>query len=388
MITRIQIRNFKSLSDFDLDNIGMFTCLIGLNGAGKTTLLQALDFLGHLVSGQTDFRGWSRNELLTAGEKLRTIAFRITFKIPQFEEIFWAGKYNVDRMKFSEEFIFTYNHIQNKIEKYYLILRDGRLLYEGMPLETTKIVSKNISDYNYKGSVLSAFMYDDAVICAVRDELQGLKSLELLSPETLRHASKPVENMGIGGEGLAGFLYNLSKENYSELNSTIKNYYHYINNFYIKNKKFGWKQLLSKEVTGSEIPATHVNDGFLRIIAILTQKYSKKKFLLFDEIENGINQELIEKLLDTLRNFNGKQVMVTTHSALVLSYLSDEEARQSVVLLFKDKKGSTRATRFFELPEIAEKLRFLGPGEAMGDTDLVKLTNDLAENAVAGQEMV
>ncbi len=386
MITRIQIRNFKSLSDFDLDNIGMFTCLIGLNGAGKTTLLQALDFLGHLVSGQTDFRGWSRNELLTAGEKLRTIAFRITFKIPQFEEIFWAGKYNVDRMKFSEESIFTYNHIQNKIEKYYLILRDGRLLYEGMPLETTKIVSKNISDYNYKGSALSAFTYDDAVICAVRDELQGLKSLELLSPETLRHASKPVENMGIGGEGLAGFLYNLSKENYSELNSTIKNYYHHINNFYIKNKKFGWKQLLSKEVTGSEIPATHVNDGFLRIIAILTQKYSKKKFLLFDEIENGINQELIEKLLDTLRNFNGKQVMVTTHSALVLNYLSDEEARQSVVLLFKDKKGSTRATRFFELPEIAEKLRFLGPGEAMGDTDLVKLTNDLAEKAVAEQE--
>lgn len=386
MITRIQIRNFKSLSDFDLDNIGMFTCLIGLNGAGKTTLLQALDFLGHLVSGQTDFRGWSRNELLTAGEKLRTIAFRITFKIPQFEEIFWAGKYNVDRMKFSEEFIFTYDHIQNKIEKYYLILKDGRLQYEGMPMKTTKIVSKNISDYNYKGSALSAFTYDDAVICAVRDELQGLKSLELLSPETLRHASKPVENMGIGGEGLAGFLYNLSKENYSELNSTIKNYYHYINNFYIKNKKFGWKQLLSKEVTGSEIPATHTNDGFLRIIAILTQKYSKKKFLLFDEIENGINQELIEKLLDALRNFNGKQVMVTTHSALVLNYLSDEEARQSVVLLFKDKKGSTRATRFFELPEIAEKLRFLGPGEAMGDTDLVKLTNDLAGNAVAGPE--
>ena len=70
----------------------------------------------------------------------------------------------------------------------------------------------------------------------------------------------------------------------------------------------------------------------------------------------------------------------------MLNYLSDEEARQSVVLLFKDKKGSTRATRFFELPEIAEKLRFLGPGEAMGDTDLVKLTNDLAGNAVAGQE--
>ena len=169
----------------------MFTCLIGLNGAGKTTLLQALDFLGHLVSGQTDFRGWSRNELLTAGEKLRTIAFRITFKIPQFEEIFWAGKYNVGRMKFSEEFIFTYNHIQNKIEKYYLILRDGRLLYEGMPLETTKIVSKNISDYNYKGSVLSAFMYDDAVICAVRDELQGLNRLNyfLLKLYAMRQTS-------------------------------------------------------------------------------------------------------------------------------------------------------------------------------------------------------
>lgn len=49
MITRIKVKNFKSLEDFELRNLSAFTCLIGLNGAGKTTLLQFFDFVRSLL---------------------------------------------------------------------------------------------------------------------------------------------------------------------------------------------------------------------------------------------------------------------------------------------------------------------------------------------------
>ena len=99
--------------------------------------------------------------------------------------------------------------------------------------------------------------------------------------------------------------------------------------------------------------------------------------VLFDEIENGINQELIEKLLVQLQNFNGKQVMVTTHSALVLNYLEDTVAKDSVVLLYKDTKGFTKAVKFFEIPEIAKQMDFMAPGQIMSQTNLIELSEKL-----------
>jgi len=40
--------------------------------------------------------------------------------------------------------------------------------------------------------------------------------------------------------------------------------------------------------------ARHVADGFLRLLAIFAQLSKRQNILLLDEIENGINPELIE----------------------------------------------------------------------------------------------
>jgi ABC-type branched-subunit amino acid transport system ATPase component len=38
--------------------------------------------------------------------------------------------------------------------------------------------------------------------------------------------------------------------------------------------------------------------GLLRLLAILSQTMTDNKILLFDEIEDGINPEIVEKLVD------------------------------------------------------------------------------------------
>ena len=146
----------------------------------------------------------------------------------------------------------------------------------------------------------------------------------------------------------------------------------------IKNQPYGWKNLLIAELEKAYFDASHLSYGTLRLLLMLSQLYSNNACVLFDEIENGINQELIEKLLVQLQNFNGKQVMVTTHSALVLNYLKDEVAKDSVILLYKDNQGHTQAKKFFDIPEISQKLGLLGPGEVMSDTNLEKLSARLA----------
>ncbi len=70
------------------------------------------------------------------------------------------------------------------------------------------------------------------------------------------------------------------------------------------------------------------------------------------------------------------QVLVTTHSPLILNYLDDEVAKAGLVMLYKNSVGHTKAVRLFDLPAMAEKLTVMGPGEVFADTDLVQLAKD------------
>jgi predicted ATPase len=97
--------------------------------------------------------------------------------------------------------------------------------------------------------------------------------------------------------------------------------------------------------------------------------------ILLDEIENGINQEIVETLVDTLVSSH-QQMLVTTHSPLILNYLGDAVAREAVQFIYKTPEGESRIRHFFEIPRIGEKLRVMGPGDAFVDTDLSALTQE------------
>ncbi|MFZ4617220.1 MAG: AAA family ATPase [Rectinemataceae bacterium] len=128
----------------------------------------------------------------------------------------------------------------------------------------------------------------------------------------------------------------------------------------------------------AETGARHVNDGLLRLLAILAQTKTDHSALLFDEIENGINPELVEALVNMLLS-SRKQIFVTTHSPMVLNYLADEEAKGSVIFMYRNHRGYSRAKRFFDVQEAGEKLALLGPGEVFIDTDLVRISEMLGE---------
>ena len=127
--------------------------------------------------------------------------------------------------------------------------------------------------------------------------------------------------------------------------------------------------------------ARHLNDGLLRILAVLAEAHAEHPCVLLEELENGINPELVGALIDYLRSAP-HQVFFTTHSPLLLNYLTDDEARASVFLIYKTPRGVTRSVSFFRLPEIEEKITVMGPGEAFVDTDLNALVDQLnAEGA-------
>jgi hypothetical protein len=73
------------------------------------------------------------------------------------------------------------------------------------------------------------------------------------------------------------------------------------------------------------------------------------------------------------------QVLVTTHSPLILNYLEDDIAKDGVIYLYKTTKGATRAIPLFSIPSMAEKLSVMGPGEVFVDTRLSELAEEIRQ---------
>lgn len=390
MITRLHIENFKSLVDFDLPDqghgLGKFVCLVGMNGSGKSTVLQALDFLAQLMEGKIsewlERREWevadmtsriSRTGLATQRPS-PLIPFKLCFDL-EGQGISWEGLFDrrqkcctVEAVKVDDAVVM--NHMQ------------GRLAYEEGSRSDPFAVERT-GTLDYEGSILSAHSkLPVPSVRKVREFMLGLKSLELLSPSAIRRRSRSGEDIGHGGEKLSAFLDSLSSESRSDLLAILRRFYPSLIKLDISTARGGWKKLGGLEQQGSDtfnVSASHMNDGMLRVIAILAQAYSDHPVLLFDEIENGVNPELVEKLVDFLVGLKGKQVFVTTHSPMILNYLEDRVARESVHLLYRDKTGGTRSTRFFDIPEVGAKLEALGPGEVFVDTNLTRLTKSLSK---------
>ena len=394
-IKSIQANNFKSLVDFKIE-LAQFNCLIGLNGSGKSTVLQFIDFVSQLVRGDMkswlNERKWNSSDLKSKLTKKMNIDLCVSFADENGQEAGrWEASYNPSKNRCTRERIDLFGSILE-------VARD-EINISPLPESQNGKDGRSRITFDYEGSILSTFKEDllPPPILESKKLMKEIKSLDLLSPEYLRQRTRESSgSLGLGGQKLASFLYELGEAKLSELKKRLKDVYPQFKNLRIKSLRSGWKQLeISEEYKGQEAgllgffpqmttEARHINDGMLRLIAILAELQSGHRFLLFDEIENGINPELVEFVIDALISTD-KQVVVTTHSPMILNYLNDEVAKSGVIYLYKTPIGLTKAIPFFLIPSIAEKLTVMGPGEVFVDTNLTDLTEEIQSLDVEAQ---
>jgi predicted ATPase len=377
MIKSIRIVNFKSIGEMTL-NLGRFNCLVGMNGAGKSTVLQAFDFLSHLMLGDIDAwlreRNWDIGDLNNKLRKESNITLDVVFELANGDKLEWVGIFNRSDLRCTSEFVVLPTEGQTRT---LLNVKKGKFLLDGRKDDPKW---QDIA-FTYQGSILSALKDTElpASVLEFRDAIRRMRSLELLSPQLLRKRARTSDHdIGPGSEKLSAFLDNIKGQKKTDLVELLRRFYPAIVDFRVSTMKSGWKKLIVVEQFEGkqlETEATHLNDGLLRVLAVLAQSSTDRSLILLDEIENGINQEIVEALVDALVA-SPQQLVITTHSPLVLNYLPDDVARQSVQMLYKTPMGETRVRKFFDIPRIAKKLEAMGPGDAFVDTDLKLLTTE------------
>lgn len=394
MIKSFYIDNFKSLVDFRLPpaphRLGSFTCLVGLNGAGKSTVLQAFDFVGHLANGQVATwlkqREWKTADLTSRFLKKKLIQFELDIEVPGEGRIVWSGSFNTTEMRCTAETV-TVDGVEQALH-----IKDGQLLVSGT--DSKPSVQYPVRSMKYEGSTLSFIDVRDVhpALGVLKHVAANLRSLDLLSPQSMRRRAKEGDDIGYGGERLGAFIHGLPSKEKAALTTALKKFYPQVSDIATMALRAGWKDLNILERFGTQSPdsfyatdARHVSDGLLRVLAVLSQVSVSRgssqgsqpdglgqSCVLFDEIENGINPELMQRLVELLLGAE-RQVIVTTHSPLVLNYLPDEVAKETVLLVYRNNAGHTKVTRLFDLPSTQKKLALLGPGEVFVDTNLEAL---------------
>lgn len=377
MLSYFRILNFRSLADLSWPEVAedgdeplqSFLCLVGKNGAGKSTLLQALSFVSQVAAGNVTewlkFRGWATKDLNNRWSGKVTIGFSIGFRIGE-ETIYWRAKYNPTLNRCTTESV---------------LLEDGPVL---LSLKGGQVVfnsgKKNermeMALTTYQGSCLSLINPSKlpSLVQKLVEVLHGLKFLDTLTPDRMRRRTKTALDLGHGGENLSAYVASLTTEQRQHLAEDLRKFFPTVSRLQTQTLKAGWKQLKLLEDFGdltSEFTNRDLNDGMLRVLAILAECNGPDRICLFDEIENGIHPELAGQLVSYLIEKSAtKQIIVTTHNPMILNYIPDEAARKSVHLVYKDKKGSTKTRLYFGSKITADKLGPLGAGEVYVDTPI------------------
>jgi predicted ATPase len=115
------------------------------------------------------------------------------------------------------------------------------------------------------------------------------------------------------------------------------------------------------------IPARLASTGALLLTAFLTLSYTDTPdLLLFEEPENGLHPSRLKMVVDILRKMSHgepggrkRQIVVTTHSPLLLNFVHPNEVR----VFIRDPDTGTRVFPMTDVPDIDRLLKEFAVGE-------------------------
>jgi len=120
---------------------------------------------------------------------------------------------------------------------------------------------------------------------------------------------------------------------------------------------------------GGPVPQWAVSDGTLRLLALTILPYlppedTEDTVWLIEEPENGVHPQALELMIQALHNlaqYGGAQVLVATHSLLLLDF--DEVVQPAHLLRFRLDHGATKVERWEGKPsQRGELARLFGSG--------------------------
>ncbi|ODS42754.1 MAG: hypothetical protein MSIBF_05525 [Candidatus Altiarchaeales archaeon IMC4] len=381
----IHVQNFKSLKDTTIE-LSDFNVLVGVNGSGKSNIVEVFRFLKHInqqgVINPFGKYGGYKNLVWKGNEEL-PVVFELKFENKKKETL----SYELAISGFGGVF---------KLEKESIVLKDFNAInegknisveYSGRKIESDKL--KGIKKESLENKILLLSGILTPMIISLGDlkkkEIDNvmtaiftiwgssiLNSVHNFIPANMKSPAKfeSSEGFSLGlmegfnamdydGGNLQMFLYKLFSENNSnwpkEITNRLKILFPNIERMSPVPTSEG-KVMLEVVESGTKFIPQSLSDGFFKIMAVLALSFGKTSgsLLVIDEIENSLHPEAIEILIDALKS-SGKQVIITTHSPIVLNMCKVED-----ILFVKKEVDETKVSRAKDAEKLKKDLEKAG----------------------------
>lgn len=407
MLTRVEIDGFKTFEQFSLD-LQPFMAIVGPNASGKSNLFDALRFLSLLAQkdlrgAMQDLRG-EPEELfrVTAAGSSQTMRFAVEVLLPahgvdafgtaydtpsrrlRYELKLGIGSGSVSggrRIQILEETCEPIarkddkagfdlpGSVRHRVRSAFIQLnpsRDGLLVRQDGPGKSGQ--PRQLSLQNASQTVLSTITTAEFPhLHALRELLSSINFLAI-NPAAARSANDRFEDRRLkpDASNLASVLAHLKAETKDEnqpegvladITTDLSWLIPSVRSLMIEDdesqRKYAFGLGFAGDVTFS---SRVISDGTLRLLALLTVLHDPERrgTLCFEEPENGIHEGRVPDLVRLLREASGVemepdgrtfQVIVNSHSPVVLAALQDREVVVSDSVVDIDPGRATRSSR-------------------------------------------
>lgn len=373
-IEYLKIQNYRALADLELKDIKPLTVFLGPNGSGKSTILDVFAFLSECFT-ESLRKAWDRRgrfkELRTRGEDgciVIEIKYRetdqsplITYHLAINEEN--NGPYVV------EEWLDWRRGSTGKPFRFLDFKRgEGQVISGENPDENDQRISEKLESPEFLAvNTLGQFAKHPRV-SALRRFITSwyLSYLTADNTRTIPEAGAQ-ERLSPTGDNLPNVIQYLKEQDADHLDEILKILSQRIPRLEKVEASIMQDGRLLLQIKDSPfsqpILAKFVSDGTLKMLAYLTVLYDSAppQLIGIEEPENHLHPKLLVELAEECRSASANtQLMVTTHSPFFLDGLRAEE----VVVLYRDEKGFTQATRVADIKGIKE---FMDHGALLGD---------------------
>ena len=360
MLTKLAVRNFKSLRDVTVE-LPRLAVFFGPNSAGKSNLLDAIQALSWMAYART------LSDVLDGPFPIRGHSFEaFSFGPGGVREMFRKGsesfsleadldsEYGRYRYRVEPKIHFRSGHLS--IADEYL----AQLGVKGKPKGTAAIEKIDTrlhirrkgksgghprqEDIGLNYPILSdrSLVFGHPWLQEVSKELFGWRTY-YLEPRAMRSETSPadVDDIGVHGQDIAPFLYKLKADFpklYAAVSRTLRSIIPSVEGLAVELDERRGTLNLSVRQSGVDFSSRVLSEGTLRVLALcaVTVNPWMGSLVALEEPENGVHPrrlELIAQLLLSLAEQPGRQVVVATHSPLFVDAVLRAERSPSEVRL-------------------------------------------------------
>jgi len=369
VISQLSIRHFKAITSATIP-LGPITVLVGPNDSGKSTILQALMALSRCG----DPARFSAEQLLEcppsvvatqgdtsihieiAAEGMAALAsegqqhpYRYVTSLSPRDNVFmaeniqWDGKPLLSAA-FSGPIIVHETDQRGEVwagdSTGLSIIVNEPSLKQIMQLTTLEeVVNEGLAAVR---DAKLRHVQTRPVFKAIADDLGA--TLLRLDARSIARPSLLGDPLLPDGSGLVGIVDELltsgvGEEQIGRANEVIRKLSPHVKGVAAKLVADGRKELHFALRRGAVIPASQISDGIVLAAAlVLISLRSGNQRLLIEEPENGLHPRQLKVIADTIRSIaetQGTQIILTTHSPLLLNHFAAEE----VLLVTRDQSG-------------------------------------------------